>query len=64
MIDGATSMPFSANTLPPIKQGISHKKDAIISSKKKYSKMREEVEKNIYARFGVEILNEQKRLFI
>jgi CxxC-x17-CxxC domain-containing protein len=49
MIDGVTSRPFSATTLPPIKieksEGVKAK--VIESSRKLYTRPREEVEKNI-----------------
>lgn len=49
MIDGVTSRPFSANTLPPIKVDISlGVKDKIIeTSRKLYTRSREEVENEI-----------------
>ncbi len=49
MIDGVTSRPFSATTLPPIKiDKTAHVKDMIIdSSRKLYTKSREDVEDEI-----------------
>jgi hypothetical protein len=44
MIDGLTSRPFSATTLPPIpKPAISHKEQVVGSSRKKYGTARAEV---------------------
>ncbi len=48
MIDGISSQPFSATTLPPIKEPeISYKDKAVESSRAQYSKTRTEVEENI-----------------
>lgn len=48
MIDGVSSPPFSASTLPPIKKpDISFKGDIIESSRKTFAHPREEVEANI-----------------
>ncbi|MCI5108826.1 MAG: type IV secretion system DNA-binding domain-containing protein [Candidatus Pacebacteria bacterium] len=45
MIDGISSQPFSAKTLPPIeKEEKSYKKEVIESSRRKYGKPRSEVE--------------------
>ncbi len=48
MIDGVSSQPFSATTLPPIElPHISHRDQAIAYSRRTYSQPREEVEENI-----------------
>src|SRR5258706_10962154 len=51
MIDGATSRPFSAMTLPPQAKIDSHKEKAIDLSRKKYGSKREMVEKSIFDRY-------------
>lgn len=51
MIDGATSQPFSATTLPAQTLIQSHKEKAIEYLRKKYRKARAEVEKNIFTHF-------------
>ncbi len=48
MIDGATSQPFSARTLPPIdKPAVSFKEDIINYSRQAFARPRAEIEKNI-----------------
>jgi len=48
MIDGVTSQPFSARTLPPIAEpAVSFKEDIINFSREQFAKPRAEVEKNI-----------------
>jgi type IV secretory pathway TraG/TraD family ATPase VirD4 len=47
MIDGVTSKPFSATSLPPPERRASHKKELIKLSRKRYGKKRMEVEKEI-----------------
>jgi hypothetical protein len=48
MIDGVSSQPFSAVTMPPIQEPeISHRDRAVAFSRAQYSRPREEVEKNI-----------------
>ena len=47
MIDGVTSKPFSAISLPPPERGTSHKKELIKLSRKKYGRKRVEVEEKI-----------------
>ena len=50
MIDGLSSQPFSATTLPPIAHSeVSYVSDIIASSRKLYSRPKEEVEKTIIA---------------
>ena len=51
MIDGATSKPFSAVTLPPKTVTESFKEKVIILSRKKYGKARAVVEKGIFERY-------------
>jgi len=51
MIDGATSRPFSAFSLPPKPQTISYKTEVIAASQKRYGRKREEVEESIFARY-------------
>ncbi|MFH1111608.1 MAG: type IV secretion system DNA-binding domain-containing protein [Patescibacteria group bacterium] len=54
MIDGVTSDPFSARTLPPIAQ-LTHNRDKIINvSRERYASKREVVEKKILRWTGVE----------
>jgi len=50
MIDGATSQPFSAVTLPPKTVTESFKEKVIALSRKKYGRERAEVEKGIFER--------------
>jgi len=50
MIDGVTSQPFSAMTLPLREMNTSHKKEIISFSQKRYTKPRNEVEKDILYR--------------
>lgn len=51
MIDGATSRPFSALTLPPKLQIQSFKEEVIKVSRKTFGKERKEVEKSIFDRY-------------
>jgi hypothetical protein len=54
MIDGRSSQPFSAVTLPPPKKRTSHKREIIELSRRKYGRPREEVEREIFlARTGL-----------
>jgi hypothetical protein len=50
MIDGVTSKPFSATTLPPPGVKTSHKLKIIGASRAKFSRPRTEVERNLMAR--------------
>lgn len=50
MIDGATSVPFSAQTLPPVVGDRSQKDRIIQISREKYGRAREVVEKSIFER--------------
>jgi hypothetical protein len=56
MIDGVSSAPFSARTLPPIKQPeVSFKEEVIKTSRAQFATPREQVEKNIadwHAQYG------------
>ncbi len=54
MIDGITSDPFSANTLPPVAQLTGNKAKVIKVSRERYSNKREEVEEKILRWSGVE----------
>jgi type IV secretory pathway TraG/TraD family ATPase VirD4 len=47
MIDGQTSQPFSANTLPLVAKTESHKQKIIETSREKYARPRTQVEKEI-----------------
>jgi len=47
MIDGATSQPFSAITLPPPERVMSYKEEVIRLSRERYSRLRGEVEREI-----------------
>jgi hypothetical protein len=51
MIDGATSQPFSAETLPPLTATDSLKETIIECSRKKYGRERGMVEKGIFDRY-------------
>jgi energy-coupling factor transporter ATP-binding protein EcfA2 len=51
MIDGATSRPFSAFSLPPKQQAQSLKEEVIELSRKKYGKERKLVEEQIFKRY-------------
>jgi len=50
LINGASSRPFSAITLPPPKKRTSHKGEAIELSRKRYARPRKEVEREILFR--------------
>lgn len=51
MIDGATSRPFSADTLPPKQPAHSFKEEVIVSSRNRYGKPRKQVEEEIFKRY-------------
>ena len=53
MIDGITSQPFSAQTLPPLEDKKQYQEDIIKNCRTLYARPREEVEK--------EILNKRNR---
>ncbi len=64
MIDGATSQPFSATTLPPKIVTESFKEKVITLSRKKYGRERAVVEKGIFERYEKkEAENNDKGLF-
>lgn len=50
MINGGTSQPFSASTLPPVERNKSYKNKIIDFSRKRYTKPRISVERNILSR--------------
>jgi hypothetical protein len=50
IIDGATSQPFSADTLPLTNCAQSNKNDVIHHSREVYSNQRAEVEKEIFTK--------------
>jgi hypothetical protein len=50
MIDGATSQPFSAITLPQPERKTSHKEEVIELSRERYARERKEVEREILFR--------------
>ncbi len=52
-IDGATSKPFSALTLPLPKYVENHKEEVIVLSRKKYNKRRYDVEQEIFGRVHI-----------
>ncbi|MFZ2038537.1 MAG: type IV secretion system DNA-binding domain-containing protein [Minisyncoccia bacterium] len=61
MIDGVTSRPFSATTLPPIVQPqVNYKNDVIEWSRRQFSKPRQEVEKAIHEWYG-DLANKSKK---
>ncbi len=53
MIDGATSKPFSAVTMPPREPLQSYKEEVISQSRKKFGRKREVVEKSIFERLTI-----------
>jgi Type IV secretion-system coupling protein DNA-binding domain len=64
MIDGVTSKPFSAVTLPRYNNEQSFKADIVVIARGKYSMSREKVEKNIFGlNSDTEYHNGQERLF-
>ncbi len=63
MIDGATSQPFSATTLPPKIVTESFKEKAIALSRKKYGKNRDIVERVIFQRYPIQEENKVQKLF-
>ena len=63
MIDGATSQPFSADTLPLKKNDKSLKNEVIAQSRDTYTQARDEIEKEIFERYGIEILDKPNSLF-
>jgi len=64
MIDGVTSHPFSATTLPLPEKGISDSAQIIEESRKRYGRLRKEVEQNILLRYKTDQrATKQKGLF-
>ncbi len=65
MIDGETSKPFSAVTLPPPERGVSFKKRIIEYSRERYGRARKEVEREIlhHREFATPKLKGQRGLF-
>jgi hypothetical protein len=51
MIDGATSQPFSADTLPLTECHESLRNEVIAASKEAYTKSRKEIEEDIFERY-------------
>jgi hypothetical protein len=65
MIDGATSKPFSAYTIPIKNYSVSYKDNIISFSQKNYGKKKEDVEKVIDAKFSnLNQVSKQTSLFI
>jgi len=66
MIDGVTSKPFSATSLPPPEMEISYKEEVIKLSRERYSKTKEKVEREIISESDEEDIgkNAQGKLFI
>jgi len=60
MIDGATSKPFSANTLPPQKPFKSYKEQVISLSQDKYSRRKEIAEQQIFDRYQKALVETKK----
>jgi hypothetical protein len=63
MIDGATSKPFSAVTLPPKEVVHSYKEQIVAISRKKFGRNREIVEKGIFSREHIQYQSESPTLF-
>jgi len=63
MIDGATSQPFSADTLPLIECHKSFKNEVIAATRESFSKPRKEVEAEIFERYSTGVKNEPNTLF-
>ncbi|MEX1138926.1 MAG: type IV secretion system DNA-binding domain-containing protein [Bacteroidota bacterium] len=65
MIDGVTSEPFSATTMPLPGKGISNRDEIVKESQRKHGGVRKEVEQAIFARYRTEgtSTSAQKRLF-
>ena len=61
MIDGATSVPFSADSLQLPAYTQSFKKEIIIASQKKYTKLKEEIERDIFSRVEMSRLKLQNQ---
>ena len=65
MINGVTSQPFSAVTLSLPEQGISRSDEIINESRRRYARLRKEVEQEIILRYRADTkeIHPQKRLF-
>ncbi len=63
MIDGATSQPFSADTLPLMECYKSFKNEVVVYSRGTYTTPREEVEAEIFNRFQINDDSQAKTLF-
>lgn len=65
MIDGVTSRPFSATTLPSPEKETSFMEEIIKASRRKYGRPREEVEREIIQKkfFGIKKQGKQRGLF-
>lgn len=67
MIDGVGSPPFSAETIPPIEApAISYRDDAVLFSRQRYARTREDIERSIAERqqeFAVPPRQEKRREF-
>ncbi len=61
MIDGVTSKPFSATSLPPLEKRTSHKEEIIEQSRKKYGRPRKEVEKEINFKYDIKTESQTKQ---
>jgi len=61
MVDGATSQPFSAITLPPPEKGRSYKESIIKLCREKYSRPRKEVENEILIKSYSSAIYTQKK---
>jgi hypothetical protein len=59
MIDGATSKPFSALTLPVKPYTTSYKDQVIQLSREKFGRERNKVEKAIFSRYNISPANEE-----
>jgi type IV secretory pathway TraG/TraD family ATPase VirD4 len=55
MVNGVTSQPFSAVTVPLPEQEISKSEEIIDESRRRYGRLRKEVEQNILARYKTEM---------
>jgi len=63
MIDGATSQPFSADTVPLKAYDISFKQDIIAVSRHQNARSREKVERELLKRYSNTVVEEQQTLF-
>ncbi|HVW97063.1 MAG TPA: type IV secretion system DNA-binding domain-containing protein [Mucilaginibacter sp.] len=63
LIDGTTSAPFSANSLPLPATGISYAKDILLHSRNRYATKREVVERQLQQRHNVTLNYTEQSLF-